>query len=360
MGTEIYGGMTEGSDGDWMTWGDDIGAAIAFVGTQFGDLGPKVDAAKAKLQEYRDGATEWLGSLPGAVGGWFSEMAGGALSWGSQMATDAGDWASTALDNTGTFLSELPGNASSWFGGMFDNAASFLGLTSDEADAQAGMTAQNIDSGLSPIPGLSEGWFGRMVDGASRQGGVLAQWAGNLPGIVVNGLGDLGNLLWNSGASLVDGFLQGISRNWDRITGWVSRGMTNLRSLWPFSPAKTGPFSGTGYVTYSGAALTNDFAESLRAGTPGIIESAQAAMAATRAVLSGRSGEIRSSIQAGLTLPPGAALGGLSGGQVVQKVEHHYHIAGTVVAERQLMELVQTGASRFAGRNTTNGLTGRG
>lgn len=106
-------------------------------------------------------------------------------------------------------------------------------------------------------------WLGTMWDKA-------VEWVKGIPGRITSALGDLATLLTGSGQKLVDGFLSGIKGAWKGLTDWVSKGMEGLRGLWPFSPAKWGPFSGHGYVTYSGAALTEDFAKSITAGTPAV------------------------------------------------------------------------------------------
>ena len=41
----------------------------------------------------------------------------------------------------------------------------------------------------------------------------------------------------------------------------------------------------------------------------------------------------------------------------VTYVENHFHIAGSVIAEQQLMDLVQTNALQYSGRNSANGLS---
>lgn len=110
-------------------------------------------------------------------------------------------------------------------------------------------------------------------------------WVAGIPGRVLSALGNLGGLLLNSGRALVDGFLSGIKGTWSKITGFVKDGMQKLRNLWPFSPAKEGPFAGSGYVTHSGKALTSDFAGSLRKGMPGVIASARQIADATRGEL---------------------------------------------------------------------------
>jgi len=100
-------------------------------------------------------------------------------------------------------------------------------------------------------------------------------WVAGIPGRVMSALGNIGSLLIGSGRALVDGFLNGIKNAWGRVTSFVRDGVAKVRSMFPFSPAKEGPFSGRGYVTYSGKALTTDFADSLRGGMPNIIASAR-------------------------------------------------------------------------------------
>jgi hypothetical protein len=145
--------------------------------------------------------------------------------------------------------------------------------------------AQAIFAWFGLLPGLVGGWFGGMVSAAVGKGAELLAWLGGLPGRALGLLSGLGSLLINSGRALVDGFLSGIRGAWDRVVGFVRQGVQWVRDLFPFSPARTGPFSGGGYVTHSGRALTGDFAESLRAGMPGIIASARELMDAAHVEL---------------------------------------------------------------------------
>lgn len=83
-----------------------------------------------------------------------------------------------------------------------------------------------------------------------------------IPNKVLNSFRNIGNLLKNSGKALVDGFLTGIKNAWSTLTGWVSDGLQKVRDLFPFSPAKTGPFSGRGWVDRAGYSLGSTFIES--------------------------------------------------------------------------------------------------
>ena len=106
-------------------------------------------------------------------------------------------------------------------------------------------------------------WILSVKDAAVDKFNDLVDWVKGVPERITKALGNLGDLLTKSGKALVDGFLDGIKGAWDTLVNWVKKGMTQLRGLWPFSPAKYGPFSGRGYVTYSGKAIGEDFAASL-------------------------------------------------------------------------------------------------
>lgn len=148
--------------------------------------------------------------------------------------------------------------------------------------------AKSVINWFGQLPGLIGGWFGRAKDGAVNAFQSMVSWVSGVPGRILSALGNIGSMLLNSGRSLVDGFLSGIKGAWGRITGFVESGMQKLRNLWPFSPAKEGPFSGKGYVTHSGKAMTTDFANSLKKGMPGVVAAASGLMDAASLSLSPR------------------------------------------------------------------------
>lgn len=92
--------------------------------------------------------------------------------------------------------------------------------------------------------------------------GVMG-FIGELPGKITGFFADAGSWLINSGKALLDGFKRGIERGINGAIDAVKGGLKKIRSFFPFSPAKRGPFSGHGYTTYSGKALMGDFARSI-------------------------------------------------------------------------------------------------
>lgn len=198
---------------------------------------------------------EWIGS----VGEWVASLPGKVLEW------LAG-------------LGQLAGKAAEWFGGFFTSMVLKGGEIIEWCKALPGKIIGGISSLASSLAQkASEAWDG-FLRKAQELGGKVAEFARELPGKITGALGDLGNLLVRSGGALVDGFLRGIQGAWGKLTGWVKQGMDWLRGLWPFSPAKWGPFSGKGYVTHSGKAIIRDFADSIKDEQPYLLDSAKSVM----------------------------------------------------------------------------------
>lgn len=202
-------------------------------------------------------AIAWFGQLPGLISGWFNS---------------AKNFAVSIFNSVVSFVAGIPGRIFGVLAGLAALAGRIGGYVSGAFNAAVA-------------------WFGRMVS-----------YVAGIPGRVLGALGNLGGLLLNSGRALVDGFLNGIKGAWNAVVGFVRQGVQWVRDLFPFSPAKTGPFSGSGYVTHSGKALTTDFAKSLRAGMPGVIDAASGLMSAANMTLAPRSNMAPTFVaQAGVT-----------------------------------------------------------
>ena len=139
-----------------------------------------------------------------------------------------------------------------------------------------------ITGGLASLAGWLAGLWARISAGVTSAWNRIVSYVTGIPARIRAGFGNVGNMLYNSGQNLVVGFMRGIQAAWRGMVDWVRQGMANLRGLWPFSPAKWGPFSGRGYVTYSGAALTGDFASSIQKGTPKVERAALGVMDAVQ------------------------------------------------------------------------------
>jgi hypothetical protein len=163
--------------------------------------------------------------------------------------------------------------------------------------------------GLASIPGMVAGYFGRMRDAAVQKAVSLVNWVRGLPGRARSALGGIGSTLWNAGASLIQGFINGIMAKISQVKNAASSVVSAARDFFPFSPAKEGPFSGTGYTSYSGEALVAGFEDGITSRIPSL-----------RSVLDGLPGVAPDSVPAPLTAGMAPALGNAAGSGTIPLV----------------------------------------
>ncbi|CAM4098394.1 hypothetical protein NONI108955_08860 [Nocardia ninae] len=125
-----------------------------------------------------------------------------------------------------------------------------------------------------------ERWLTFLMDAADN----FTQWFRDLPQKAKDALGDIGSYLVESGKALIDGFIRGINSAFESAKGAVQSGLSAIRDLFPFSPAKEGPFSGQGWVLYSGQSVGEAFAEGMTDQQKSIVNAATQLMQAAKEV----------------------------------------------------------------------------
>ncbi|MER7063992.1 phage tail protein, partial [Streptomyces albidoflavus] len=119
---------------------------------------------------------------------------------------------------------------------------------------------------LAEIPGQVSGWFGQVKQSIVDRFNEAVDFVRSIPGRIKDALGNLGSLLWDSGRSIVQGLIDGISSMIANAVGTVTNLLNEIRNRLPFSPAKEGPFSGKGWTLYSGRSMAADLAKGLAQG----------------------------------------------------------------------------------------------
>lgn len=94
---------------------------------------------------------------------------------------------------------------------------------------------------------------------------------GELPGRIMSLFANAGTWLIDSGRSVIEGFVSGIQGAIDWAAGCVGDAIGAIRNLFPFSPAKEGPFSGKGWVLYSGISIMEALGEGAQSQEPQVI-----------------------------------------------------------------------------------------
>lgn len=96
-------------------------------------------------------------------------------------------------------------------------------------------------------------------------GGRILGYIGSIPGEIIGLFAGAGSWLLDSGAALMNGFKQGILNAVEGVKSAVKGALQKVRDFFPFSPAKVGPFSGSGYTSVSGEHLMRDFGKAIGA-----------------------------------------------------------------------------------------------
>lgn len=123
--------------------------------------------------------------------------------------------------------------------------------------------AENIGIATRKLLGLVgtvAGWARQVAGSVNRVAGVFR----GIPGAVMRALGGLASALWNSGRSMISGFISGILSRIPGVRSAAARVVAAARAFFPFSPAKEGPFSGKGWTLYSGRAISESLAAGIR------------------------------------------------------------------------------------------------
>lgn len=258
-----------------------------------------------------------LGSqIPTKLKGFFDQAVNHAGEFVSNMAAKGLQAGSDFLLNIAATLSQMPGRVAGWFSEIIFNAASLV----SSLGAKASAAGQGFLSGI-------QGGFNAAVS-----------FVASIPGRVIGAIGDLGGLLVNSGRSLINGFVSGIQSAIGGALSTVSGAVSQIRSFFPFSPAKRGPFSGHGYTTYSGKALMEGWAEGIGNGTGAVKSAITSALASASSL-----------IGSGITVAPSVAVAGAGAAGATYNVTVN---GGSVNADQRIMQAVDvlvSAAKRSAG-----------
>ena len=128
--------------------------------------------------------------------------------------------------------------------------------------------AANFPGIFMAVAGAVPGIIGNIARPFAGLGGRILGFIRGIPGQIIGLFAGAGSWLVNSGAALMNGFKQGILNAVESVKSAVKGALQKVRDFFPFSPAKVGPFSGSGYTSVSGEHLMRDFGEAIGAQGP--------------------------------------------------------------------------------------------
>lgn len=111
----------------------------------------------------------------------------------------------------------------------------------------------------------------------------------SIPDKIMGFFSNAGSWLIDSGKAMINGLKDGIMGAFDGVANAVSEGLNWIRGLFPFSPAKWGPFSGRGYTVYSGRALMEGFGDGIASAGSDAVRAAVSAVSDVESAMSAAS-----------------------------------------------------------------------
>lgn len=125
--------------------------------------------------------------------------------------------------------------------------------------------ASNFPSIFMAVVGAIPAIIGNIARPFAGLGGQILGFISGIPGQIIGMFAGAGSWLLDSGAALINGFKDGILNAVEGVKSAVSGALQKIRDFFPFSPAKVGPFSGSGYTSVSGEHLMRDFGKAIGA-----------------------------------------------------------------------------------------------
>lgn len=161
------------------------------------------------------------------------------------------------------WFANLPGNIANWLSSAKQKVADFANNVKQKA----------LDAGRGFLQGVSDGM------------NSAVEFVKGIPQRVLNALGNLGGLLVESGKSMLRGLADGIRQGVSGAIDAVKKGLKDIRSFFPFSPARRGPFSGHGWVLYSGMSIAEALGEGFDRAMPNALRTVDNGMSALSAAI---------------------------------------------------------------------------
>lgn len=143
----------------------------------------------------------------------------------------------------GAVMAFIHGDVTGKMGQVRAVVGAVFGFVSSFIRTQLAAARQIIAGVLNVIVGLFTGDFGRAKAGAISALGGLLKYVSTVPRLILSGLGNLGGLLLDSGAKLIQGLADGIMGRIESVKRAAGRVAQAVKDFFPGSPVKDGPLT---------------------------------------------------------------------------------------------------------------------
>lgn len=195
--------------------------------------------------------TDLPGQIAGALDALIAEV--------RETFTSAETSVTDTFDRIGMFIASLPGLlAAAWdlvvlqVVGVFTSIHEFVVSTWED-----------IVTFFFGLPARIGAIFQQVTDAVVARVTSMVDYVKGLPGRILAAIGNLGMLLYDAGANVIQGLINGIKSRISQLRDSIVSAVQEIRDHLPFSPAKKGPLSGGGSPERAGAVIGSMIASGL-------------------------------------------------------------------------------------------------
>ena len=123
-------------------------------------------------------------------------------------------------------------------------------------------------SGISGFVNMVIGFFAGLVNYISGAINFVTSKISGISGAITGALSGAGTWLYNAGQSIIQGLINGLDSMWQSLKNKASDIAGSVRDFFPFSPAKTGPLSGSGSPEIAGGKIVSMVSDGMTAQIP--------------------------------------------------------------------------------------------
>lgn len=189
-----------------------IGLVIGLIGASIGMLVYFFTQTEEGKQMWED-FTNFLNETLPKIQQWFS---------------DTGQHIMDAFSQASDFVQSIPGKIEGFFNGIADWFKNIFGnVKQGVTDAFNGAVGfvqgipGKIQGFFAGIPSWFSSKFGEMKNSVQNKFNEVVSFVRGIPGKIKSALGNVGGILRNAGASIINGFLNGLKSAWGKVTDFV-------------------------------------------------------------------------------------------------------------------------------------------
>lgn len=123
-------------------------------------------------------------------------------------------------------------------------------------------------NGISYFVNTVVGFFTGLVNSISSAINSVTSKISSISGAITGALSSAGTWLYDAGKSIIQGLINGLDSMWQSLKDKASSIAGSIRDFFPFSPAKTGPLSGSGSPEIAGAKIVSMVSDGMSAQVP--------------------------------------------------------------------------------------------